>query len=251
MTYALCEPGMALCFLRPVDDNLALGLCDELQELIESRASRTLDEEQVARIKARQLKRFKLALSNSKDVALKLSEAIACGDWRLFFWQKEQINKIKLSDVLRVAKKYLVASNRTSGVFVPQKEAVRVMIERVESVENILKDLSEDKSLKAGEAFVASAQNIEKLVLRKDKNTYNKSALLSKKTRGELVNAHMLMRYGHESVLEKYKEELAILPALLWRGTNKYDYQQIGIISDTINVYHGHRWPCGSHCFVY
>lgn len=227
MTYALCEPGMALCFLRPVNNDTAFAIRDELQELIESRASKTLDEEQITRIKARTLKRFKLALSNSKDVALKLSEAIACGDWRLFFWNKEQINKIKLADVVRVANKYLVASNRTSGVFLPQKEAVRVSIERVESVEDVLKDLAEDKSLKAGEAFVASAQNIENLVLRRDKKTHNKAALLSKKTRGELVNAHVLMRYGHEGVLKDYKEELAILPGLLWRGSDKYDYQQI------------------------
>jgi zinc protease len=222
MTYALCEPGMALCFLRPVSDDTALVIRDELQELIESRAFKSLDEEQINRIKARQLKRFKLALSNSKDVALKLSEAIACGDWRLFFWNKEQIKKVNLEDVIRVAHTYLVGSNRTSGIFVPQKEAARVVVERVESVADVLKDLAEDRSLKAGEAFVASAQNIENLVLRK-----NKSALLSKKTRGELVNAYMIMRYGHESVLNNYKEELTLLPALLWRGSDKYDYQQI------------------------
>jgi len=227
MTYALCEPGMALCFLRPVDDDHALVIRDELQELMESRAAKTLDEEQVTRIKARQLKRFKLALSNSKDVALKLSEAIACGDWRLFFWHKEQINKVKLEDVTRVAHKYLVASNRTSGIFIPQKVAVRVAIDRVESVEDVLKDLAEDTSLKAGEVFVASASNIESLVLRKEKAAHKKAALLSKKTRGELVNAHILLRYGHEGVLTPYKEELAILPALLWRGTDKYDYQAI------------------------
>jgi zinc protease len=227
MTYALCEPGMAMCFLRPTQNDKALIIRDELQEILENRAHESLDEEHVSRIKSRQLKRFKLALANSKDVALKLSEAIACGDWRLFFWEKTQIEKVTLLDVIRVAKKYLAASNRTSGVFMPQKDSSRVVIHRVENLNKILEDLREDKSLKAGEAFIASAENIERLVSRNINNKNYKTALLSKKTRGELVNASLIMRYGHESILNSYKEELSILPALLWRGTNKYDYQGI------------------------
>jgi zinc protease len=232
MTYALCEPGMAMCFLRPVENNQAIMIEEELKELIECRAYKSLDDEQVNRIKARQLKRFKLALASSKDLAIKLSEAIACGDWRLFFWHKEQLKKVTLGDVISVAKKYFVASNRTSGVFIPQKEVVRVDIERVLSLDT-LDNLGEDSGLKAGEAFVATAANIESLVQRIETRNY-KHAVLAKKTRGEAVHISAIMRYGHEQVLNSYKEELSLLPALLWRGTDRYDYQALRDYLDSL-----------------
>ncbi|HXW60005.1 MAG TPA: pitrilysin family protein, partial [Myxococcota bacterium] len=201
MTYFLFEPGMAMCFTRPTRDDQALMIRDKLLSLIEEKAASSLDEQQVARIKARMLKRFKLALTNSKDVALKLSEAIACGDWRLFYWQRQQIEKVTLEDVLRVANQYFVRSNRTSGVFLPQKEAQRIAIDHIADVEKVVANLAEDTSLKAGEAFIASAENIEAHVIRHQEKPGQLSAFLPKKTRGEAVNARIIFSYGNEEAL--------------------------------------------------
>lgn len=224
ITYFLYEPGMALCFTRPTKDDQALLIREKLLELIELKAALSLDEQQVARIKARMLKRFKLVMTSSKDVALKLSEAIACGDWRLFFWQRQQVEAVSFADVVRVAQKYFVRSNRTSGVFLPQKEAERVTIEHVAEVSEVVANIREDSALRAGEAFEASAQNIERLVSRKEQGQ-QKSAILPKKTRGESVHARLLLHYGNELTLNPYREEFAILPGLMWRGTKNYDFQ--------------------------
>ena len=51
MTYALCEPGMALCFVRPTDPKHALVIRDELQKLLETRSMLAIDEEQARRLK--------------------------------------------------------------------------------------------------------------------------------------------------------------------------------------------------------
>lgn len=225
ISYFLYEPGMALVFTRPSRNDQALAVRDKLLGLIEQKAVHALDEKQVTRIRARMEKRFKLSMSSSKDVALKLSEAIACGDWRLFFWQRLESEKVTLEDVKRVAQKYFVRTNRTSGVFLPQKEPERVAIAHVPNISHVVQDIKEDKSLRAGEAFLATAENIEKHVVRSVIAPNQKTAFLPKKTRGESVNCRLMLRYGKEDTLNLYKEELAILPSLMWRGTKDYDFQ--------------------------
>jgi zinc protease len=56
---------------------------------------------------------------NSEAMAMSLSEAVASGDWRLLWMQRELLAQIKLEEVHSIAAKYLVASNRTSGLFLP------------------------------------------------------------------------------------------------------------------------------------
>ncbi len=45
-----------------------------------------------------------------------VSEAIAAGDWMLVYRAEEHIKAVRPSDILRVAKQYLVASGETSGI---------------------------------------------------------------------------------------------------------------------------------------
>ncbi|MCA9508519.1 MAG: insulinase family protein [Myxococcales bacterium] len=234
MVYALCEPGMALCFARPIKDEQAVSVRDRMIELIEENALDGIDEQQIERIKNRYLKRFKQSLSNSKEVALKLSEAIACGDWRLFFWYKEQVENTSLDDVKRVACYYFIRSNRTSGIFIPTKHVVRAKIDEVGDINQKLDALKEDNILSKGESFIADAKNIEQHIQRLKLNDWQSVALLAKKTRGESLRAQAIVRYGREELLKQYHEELEIMPALLWRGTTKYSYQELRDKLDSI-----------------
>jgi zinc protease len=56
---------------------------------------------------------------NTEALAAALSEAVASGDWRLLWWQRDLIPHIGLEEVHNIAKTYLVPSNRTTGVFLP------------------------------------------------------------------------------------------------------------------------------------
>ncbi len=56
---------------------------------------------------------------NSEAMAMSLSEAVASGDWRLLWMQREIIAQITLDEVHKIAATYLVPSNRTSGLFLP------------------------------------------------------------------------------------------------------------------------------------
>jgi zinc protease len=56
---------------------------------------------------------------SSEAMASILSEAVAGGDWRLPWVQRELVAKITLEEVHQAAQTYLIPSNRTSGLFLP------------------------------------------------------------------------------------------------------------------------------------
>src|SRR5579871_846900 len=227
MTYALYEPGMALCFVRPSSKESAYDIRDQLIALLEDGAPSLISHEQVERMKIRALKKIKLAMANSKDLALKLSESIACGDWRLFFWYRDQIKRVNLEDVNRVKATYLLQSNRTSGVFLPTSEPKRVAIGKPVAIASFIDQVEDDPSLSTGDAFVASVSSIENAVRRQDLSPERKLAALTKKTRGQIARAQVKIRFGTPALLQPWIKEFWVIPSLLWRGTTKYDYQAI------------------------
>lgn len=236
MIYSLYEPGMGLIFVRPTDNDKAFAVRDELVSLVENVQ---VEKAQVDRIRNRALKRIKLAMANSKELALKLSEAIACGDWRLFYFYRDCLAQVTHEDVLRVAKDYIISSNRTSGIFVPQNEPKRANIERAPNLSELLANLKDDGQMQQGEAFLADAKNIEKAIAKTVVKT-GKVAMLAKKTRGQSVKAQFTLRFGSEQTLKPYEKELWLMPALLSRGTSKFDYQslrdKVDSLMSTINL---------------
>ena len=63
--------------------------------------------------------------SDPEQVGVALSEAIAAGDWRLFFLQRDRARKATLGDVQKAATSYLVQSNRIEGRYLPTEKPQR------------------------------------------------------------------------------------------------------------------------------
>lgn len=78
------------------------------------------------RFKAKSRKQFKLAFANSSVLGIRLSENIAAGDWRLLFLHRDAVAKLTVADVQKTAAAYLMASNRTLGMFTPAKAPLTV-----------------------------------------------------------------------------------------------------------------------------
>ncbi len=57
---------------------------------------------------------------SSESMARALSEAVASGDWRLLWTQRDLLPQITLQEVHKLAATYLIPSNRTSGLYLPQ-----------------------------------------------------------------------------------------------------------------------------------
>lgn len=243
MAYSLAEPGLMMLFARPTVATDVMSVHDKLIHKIESDREGAISSEAVERARSRLLKGFKLSLSNSKELALKLSEFIAQGGFELYFWYRDQIKKVTVADVERVAQNYLIESNRTAGVFIPTKDPVRAQIPATPNVAEMLKGYEGSETLVQGEEFEATVENIEKSTHRVILQGHIRAAFLPKQTRGDMVRASMIFRYGTEHSLAGHLEALSVLPSLMMRGTEKRDHQQLqdrlDELQSTVNVYAG------------
>lgn len=200
---------------------------DTLLAVVEGFAKAPVTKEEVERARAQILKEIELTLNASDRVGLGMSEYIAQGDWRLFFLARDRGKKATVEDVQRVATTYLKTSNRTLGIFVPTAKPDRSEIPATPDVEALVKDYKGNAVIAAGEAFDPSTTNIEARTLRAAPSSGIKTALLTKKTRGNSVIASLSLRFGDEKSLLNRGTAGSFVGDLLMRGTTKHTRQQI------------------------
>ena len=183
--------------------------------------------DEVERAKTDILKDFELAPTNSGRFGLELSEWMAMGDWRLFFYHRDQVKKVTAQDVQRVASLYLKPSNRTVGLFVPTDKPDRTEIASAPTADSLLKNYKSDVVVASGEAFDPTPTNIESRVHRSALKSGLRLALLSKKNRGEGVAAMVSLRIGDEKALSNRGMAPALTAQMLMRGTKTLNHQQL------------------------
>lgn len=221
------EPGMLMLYAQApksadFDDvqKTFLAVVDEME-------SKPPTEEEVNRSKVKTGSQFDLLLRNSERLGLFLSEYIAAGDWRLAFLTRDRIQKATAADVDRFARTFLKTSNRTIGVFIPTDQPQRAEIPPTPDVLALVKDYKGGEAVAAGEAFDPSPDNIDRRTVRGSIEPGIKLALISKKTRGNLVNATMRLNFGDEKNLVGKDMVASLAGGMLSRGTEKHTRQQI------------------------
>ena len=228
--YALAEPGILLAHARPCQIGDVETVCDKLiNELQEQSLTHGITQERVHHAKARLLKSMKLTLADSHKLALALSETIAQGDWRLGFWLQNQLTQVTVDSVRDVAKRYLLESNCTSGVFIPLKQTpTRVHIAPAPSPQDVARDTGDAAQTKQGETFAATPEAIEQRCQRSlFANGRLHTAVLPKQTRGGLVRARLILRFGHEEAMQGRQEALTLLPQLFEHGSKQRNHEQV------------------------
>jgi zinc protease len=226
-TFALAEPGVMQVSAKPIKANQADAIKQKLISLMEKSIDKAITQEALNRAKTRALKLFKLATTDAGKFAYILSESIAQGDYRLFYWMREQLKKTTLADVRRAAKAYLIESNRTAGVFIPTAKPVRAPKSEPANIEERVASVKSEADASAKGEFEASIENIEKTVVRKELNKNIKVAFLNKPTRNKKVMLQLSFRYGSESALTPFVRECEVLPALLSRGSKSKSFAQV------------------------
>jgi len=181
---------------------------------------------EVERARSQILKNIELALNNSDQIGVTLSEFIGAGDWRLYFLHRDRLRKITPEEVTATAARYFKPSNRTVGMFIPTAKPDRAEIPATPDLTAALKDYKGDVTVAEGEAFDPSPANIEARTARSTAGGL-KLALLQKKTRGGKVVAQMTLRYGDEKSLMNRSTAAQLAGAMLMRGTAKHTRQQI------------------------
>jgi zinc protease len=195
-------------------------------DTIENLNKSPITAEEVTRSQERFKRMNQELLASTDELAVQLSEWAGAGDWRLFFLHRDRIEKVTAADANRVAAKYLTRPNRTVGVYYPSAKAERAEIPGSPNLVKLLDGYKGRATVAAGEAFDSSPENIEKRVARGEMGPI-KTAYLPKKSRGEMVELRLALRYGSEETLTGLLTAADLMPAMLNRGTAKHTRQQI------------------------
>ncbi len=226
MTIAGHDPGMIIGMaevksgkdLEPAKQ----ALLDTMENLDES----VITDAAVKRAVTTILKRRDRQFANSERFSISLSEWRAYGDWRLYFLHRDRLEKVTKDDVLKVAKNYLVRSNRTMGVFEPMEEPVRAELPSRPNLAKLLDGYKGREKIASGEAFEPIPELIESRTVKGELDSGIKYALLPKKTRGELVNLSIELNYGDEENLKGKVQAAQMLGSLMSRGTTELGFQE-------------------------
>ena len=207
-------------------------MVDEIERLATSK----LDAKAVERWRTATLKDLELAMTDSQEIAIELSEFAALGDWRTLFAYRERVKKVTPADVQRVAKTYFKSSNRTLGTFVPSKTIDRAPLTETPDVAEYVKGIEGGAATEQGEVFAATLDNIEQRTKRTQLAGGIKAALLPKKTRGGRVQLSLALHWGDEKSLQNKRAAAELLGDMLVRGTAKKSYQELQDLEDQLKA---------------
>ncbi|MEP6802033.1 MAG: pitrilysin family protein [Acidobacteriota bacterium] len=223
----LREPGFVMLSAEVRQESSIDDARKTMLETIDALGKQPPTKEEVERAKTALIKNIELTLNSADRVGLQMSEWIGAGDWRLFFLNRDRIQRVTPEDVTRVAASYFKPSNRTVGEFLPTPKPDRAEIPPAPDVVAMLKDYKGQTATAQGEAFDPTPANIDARTSRSALSNGMKLALLPKKTRGETVVATMTLRFGDEKSLMNRSTAADLAADMLRRGTAKHTRQQI------------------------
>ncbi len=224
---ALHDPGLMM-FGAQVSKAKSLEQAQEaLLKTVEEVAQSPITEEELKRAKTQFMKDRELRASDSKEIAIELSEWAAEGDWRLYFLFRDHVESVTAEECTAAAVKYLTRNNRTLGLFIPTEKSERIEVPTRPDLQQLLADYKGRDELQKGEQFDPDPTAIEKRVARGKLSTGLKTAWLPKKTRGQTVNILLNLRYGNEKALLPYVTAAEFMPTLMMRGTKNLTHEQL------------------------
>jgi len=223
----LAEPGVMEITAEAGADRDARSLVDRIADTVEAVGREGVTEEELERARARRLRTLRQITSDSGRLATELSEWVALGDWRLFFAFRDGLSTATKGDVDRVARTFLVASNRTAGLFVPDAEPARAVAPSGPSIAEILRGYGEKPGKGPAPRLPVDEDDWTEKVIHLEVPPGLNVALLRKPTRGGTVVLELRARYGDAETLRAQKAVATLLPGLLARGTTKHDYEQL------------------------
>ncbi|MBI1900626.1 MAG: insulinase family protein [Planctomycetia bacterium] len=221
------DPGIVEFSAEVRKDGSLEEVRDMLIGIVENAASEGVTQEEIDRVKLASRNANRQSLANSSQFAVQLSNWAAMGDWRLYFVNRDRMEKVTTDDVRRVAGKYLRQSNRTVGLFIPTDQSDRSPVPATPDVPALVASYKGRETISAGEAFEPTYENIESRTRRSALPEGIKVSLLPKKTRDEQVTLVLTLRYGNAENLKEMDSAASFLTSLMTRATKKLSRQQL------------------------
>jgi zinc protease len=220
------DPGFLMFSVTLPKDGDVAAVRRELAAIVQTVRTQGFPQEELERVRNDQFNGYERLLNSSPAVASNLSENVAAGDWRLLFWDRDQLKNVTVEDVKRVANTYLVDSNLTVGTFIPDGQPMRAVITPAPKLDVLFAGYTGNAAVVEGENFAATPQNIEARVKRGTAGSIN-TAYLIKKSRGDRVTGVINLHFGAVESLQNKADIGQYTAGLLMRGTQLHTRQQI------------------------
>jgi len=236
LSFTTYEPGYQMFgVVLPKEGDLG-KVSEALLHEVEGLKDRPLTQVELDRAKAQVQKGIDQALSDTKTMAISLSEAMAAGDWREWFLDRDRTLAAPLAQVQAAAVAYFKPSNRTLGEYIPTEKPDRTEVPGVPDVAADVKGYTGKQTIAQGESFDASPANVDQRTLRFTAPNGLKGALLSKKTKGGMASLQLTLRFGQEASLRGKLAAPELTGAMLMRGTLKHSRQELADIFDRLKA---------------
>ncbi len=225
-TQGLAEPGFSIFGAQLASSQGFDAARAVLLGTLESVATEPITEDELKRARIKWLKGWELGFTNPESVGIALSESIAQGDWRLFFQLRDRVRAVSLADVQRVAVQRLLPDNRTLATYLPTEKPARAPAPEKVDVAAQLKSFQPQQAQTSAEPFDATPAAIEARTQRFEVGGI-RAAVLPKATRGEVVQAVLVLHFGDEKSLFGQGDLPDAVAALLNKGTRSLSREQV------------------------
>ena len=199
------DPGLFGCLVYVNRDSTVDAIRESLSKMIEKVVTNGVTEEELSRAILELVNRKEDMQNDTASFAYELSDWAASGDWRLFFLERDRIEKVTVEEVKKVALRYFKDSNRTTGIFVPTPQPNRSSIPQSPNVDSIVAGYKGRDSVLTGEVFAPTPENVAARVFRGTLPSGIKYAMLPKQVRGDKFVMNLTLRFGTEASLSNPK----------------------------------------------
>ncbi|MCM2249598.1 MAG: insulinase family protein [Geothrix sp.] len=221
------DPGLLLFGVMLPKDGDTEKVKEVLLKELENLPANPFTAAELERAQAKVRKAVDQTFSDTKNLAVALSEGMAAGDWRHLFFDRDWSLGAKQEDVQAAAVATFKPSNRTLAQYLPTEKPDRTEIPAVPDVAALVKDYKGREVIAQGEAFDASPEQVDARTVRFTAPNGLKGALLSKKTKGALAALQLTLRFGREADLMDRKSVPEFTGSMLMRGTAKRSRQEL------------------------
>lgn len=224
--WALAEPGPLFvgAALAPGQDVEPVRAA--MAAVLDGLVAEPVTAQELERARTVWLNGWDLGFTDPERVGVALSEAIAHGDWRLYFLRRDRVRQVTLADVNRVAGQWLRRDNRTVARYEPTAQPERAPAGERVDVAALVRDYRGDPAAAAAEAFDPTPTRLDERTQR-TRIAGLQVDLLPKGTRGRVVQARLALRYGDARSLHGQATVANLTAALLDKGGAGLTRQQI------------------------
>ncbi len=204
----------------------------------------TYTEADLKRGKAGRIKSIENTTNNTVMLAIQLTEYIGAGDYRLWFLNRDRMEKVTLQDIQRVAEKYFRTNNRTWGEFIPTDNEQRTKPEEFtdERIQQLLKNYQGREIITSDSSFENTISNIKAHTTEVKLDNGFHYSFVKKPIKGGKVLASILIPVGEEKSLQGKAITASLMADLLKAGTKNMTKEQIHDKLDELKSSINFKW---------